>query len=198
MSPRAAAWAARNDRNRAGRATGTEWKAGISRQHLTYFVQSDQFPPPFAPREQRLMRMAEGRLVVWKLAQHRVVELLQKALKKCLDDREPPRMCRGRGIYAPGFSSSTKNRGGILLVLARTNVRRRGHRARAGIVAPVLSFFGCVRGSSLLFSKERPAVGAWNSSIFGHPPFCQKHLGNRKKKVTQKQKEWRDDLRGKP
>ena len=37
------------------------WKARIPRQHLTYFVQSGQFPPPCAPRAQPLVRMAEGR-----------------------------------------------------------------------------------------------------------------------------------------
>jgi len=48
--------------------------------------------------------MAEGRLVIRKLAQHRAVELPQKGLAY----REPLRMCRERGNYAPGFSSSTR------------------------------------------------------------------------------------------
>ena len=85
------------------------------------------------------------------------------------------------------FYQNRENRDGIL-VFAGTNVRRRGHGARAGIVAPVLAFFGCVRGSSLLFSKERLAVDAWNSSILGHPPFCQKHFRQSQKKGNAKAK----------
>ena len=33
--------------------------------------------------------------MIQKLGQHRAVEVSQKGLKKCLDYREPPRVCRG-------------------------------------------------------------------------------------------------------
>jgi hypothetical protein len=139
------------------------------------------------------MRMAEGRLVIRKLAQYRAVELLQKGL----DYREPPRMCRGRGIYAPGFSSSPKIRGGIL-VLARTNVRRRGHGARAGIVARRFWHFSDVFEVHRCYfprNDPRSALGIPQSSA---TRLSVKNIsGNRKKKVTQKQKKWRDDLHGK-
>ena len=54
--------------------------------------------------------------------------------------------------------------------------------ASAVIVAPVLVFsdFQCSRFVAVVFrhgvllSKERPAVDAWNSSIFGRPPFLSK------------------------
>ena len=42
-----------------------------------------------------------------KLGQHRAVEMPQKGLKKCLDDREPPRV--SGGIQAPGFRNSTRS-----------------------------------------------------------------------------------------
>ena len=56
--------------------------------------------------------------------------------------------------------------------------------ASAVIVAPVLVFsdFQCSRFVAVVFrhgvllSKERPAVDAWNSSIFGRPPFSVKKL----------------------
>ena len=97
----------------------------------------------------------------------------------------------GAGHLRTCFQQFCQNRGGIL-VLAGTNVRRRGPGARAGIVASVLAFFGCVRGPSLLLSKERPAVDAWNFSIFGHPPFGQKHFRQSQKKGNAKAKNARD------
>jgi hypothetical protein len=62
--------------------------------------------------------------VIQKLGQHRAVELPQKGLKRCLDYREPPRVRRGNS--RTWFQKFYQNGGGIL-VLAETNVRRRGH-----------------------------------------------------------------------
>ena len=58
-----------------------------------------------------------------KLRQHRAVEVPQKGLKKCLDYREPPRVCRGNP--RAWFQKFYQDRGGIL-VLAGSNVWRRG------------------------------------------------------------------------
>jgi hypothetical protein len=66
-----------------------------------------------------------------------------------------------------------------------------------GIVAPVVAFFGCVRGSSLLFSNNDPRSTLGNSPIFGHLPFCQKYFGQSQKKSNAKAKKWRNDLYGK-
>jgi hypothetical protein len=64
--------------------------------------------------------------VIQKLGQHRAVEVSPKGLKKCLDYREPPRVCRGNPHT--WFQKFYQNGGGIL-VLAGTKVERRGHGA---------------------------------------------------------------------
>jgi hypothetical protein len=115
--------------------------------------------------------------VIQKLGQHRAVEVPQKGLKKCLDYREPPRVCRGNP--RTWFQKFYQNRGGIL-VLAGTNVR--------------LSDFQCSRFVAVVFrhgvflSKERPAVGAWDCLIFGRLGFTVKFLLQSQKNVMQKQK----------
>jgi hypothetical protein len=69
--------------------------------------------------------------------------------------------------------------------------------ASAVIVAPVLVFpdFQCSRFVAVVFhhgallSKERPAVDAWNSSIFGRPAFSVKTFYAIAKKGNAKAKE---------
>ena len=61
-----------------------------------------------------------------KLGQHRAVEVPQKGLKKCLDDREPPRVSGGNP--RTWFQKFYQKRGGIHF-FAGTNVRRLGHGA---------------------------------------------------------------------
>jgi hypothetical protein len=135
-------------------------EGGDSAPASDIFWAKRSIPPPFAPGAQRLSTARS--------------DCRRKASRRA-SITGSHRACAGVGIYAPGFSSFTRTAAASLSVLGRI-VRRRGHGARAGIAAPVLAFFGCVRGSSLLFSKERPAVDAWNSSMFGHPPSCQKHF----------------------
>ena len=64
--------------------------------------------------------------MIQKLGQHRAVEVPQKGLKKCLDYREPPHVCRGNP--RTWFQKFYQNGGGIL-VPAGTNLRRCGHGA---------------------------------------------------------------------
>ena len=171
-------------------------EGGDSAPASDIFCAKRSIPPPFAPRAQRLMRLAKGRagdLEAGSAPRGRIAAERPQGVP-----RLPGAIAHvpGAGHLRTWFQQFYQNRGGIL-VLAGTNVRRRRHGAMAGIVAPVLGFFGCVRGSSLLFSKERPAVGAWNSSIFGRPAFLSKTFHAIAKKDNAKAKKWRDDLHGK-
>jgi hypothetical protein len=155
-------------------------EGGDSAPPSDIFCAKGSVPPPFAPREQRLMRMGGCDPEAGSAPRGRIVA-------------ERPRLpgatahVPGRGIYAPGFSSSTKSRDGIL-VLVKTNVRRRGHGARAGIVAAGSVIFRmCSRFIAVIFQRTTRGRRL-DALIFGHPPFCQKHLRQSQKKGNAKAK----------
>jgi len=89
--------------------------------------------------------------VIQKLSQHCGVEAPQKGLKKGLDYRDPPGVCRGNP--RTWLQKFYQNRGSVLI-----------------LIAPVLvildfqcsSFVAVVFRHGVLFSKEQPAVDAWN------------------------------------
>ena len=170
-------------------------EGGDSAPASDIFCAKQSISPPFAPRAQRLMRMAEGRLVIRKLAQHRAVGLPQKGLKKCLDYRAP-RACAGAEHLRTCFQQFYQNRGRHPCPCWDECAAARAWSEGWHSSVDSGTFFGCVRGSLLLFSKERLAVDAWNSSIFGHPPFCQKHFRQSQKKGNAKAKKRQDDLHG--
>jgi hypothetical protein len=62
--------------------------------------------------------------VIQKLGQHRAVEVPQKGLKKCLDYREPPRVCRGNP--RAWLQKFYQNRGGAGMGLHLLLFVRRG------------------------------------------------------------------------
>src|SRR5262249_38174470 len=95
-------------------------------QNLTYFVQSGQFPHHSHSAHRGWGRGRKGTLVIQKVGQHRRVEMAQKGLKKCLDYREQPSVCRQNPCA--GVQQLYQNGGGIL-VLAGANVGWREHWA---------------------------------------------------------------------
>jgi hypothetical protein len=97
------------------------WKARIPRQHLTYFVQS---PPPFAPRAQLLMQMAEGRTGDPEAGPVPRRSKCRRKASRSASITGSHRACN-RGNPRTWFHQFYQNGGGIL-VLAGTNVRRPG------------------------------------------------------------------------